>query len=105
MSKKNIEQLHQKIKQAHLGGGEKRIAKQHEKKKLTARERIDYLLDEGSFEEIGILVTHRTTDFGMQEQKYYGDGVVTGYGTINGRLVYVFAQDFTVRLMPRRFAK
>ena len=96
MSKKNIEQLHQKIKQAHLGGGEKRIAKQHEKKKLTARERIDYLLDEGSFEEIGILVTHRTTDFGMQEQKYYGDGVVTGYGTINGRLVYVFAQDFTV---------
>jgi len=96
MSKKNIEQLHQKIKQAHLGGGEKRIAKQHEKKKLTARERIDYLLDEGSFEEIGILVTHRTTDFGMHEQKYYGDGVVTGYGTINGRLVYVFAQDFTV---------
>ena len=96
MSKKYIEQLHQKIKQAHLGGGEKRIAKQHEKKKLTARERIDYLLDEGSFEEIGILVTHRTTDFGMQEQKYYGDGVVTGYGTINGRLVYVFAQDFTV---------
>ncbi|MEO2073293.1 MAG: acyl-CoA carboxylase subunit beta [Zunongwangia sp.] len=96
MSKKNIEQLHQKIKQAYLGGGEKRIAKQHEKKKLTARERIDYLLDEGSFEEIGILVTHRTTDFGMQEQKYYGDGVVTGYGTINGRLVYVFAQDFTV---------
>lgn len=96
MSKKNIEQLYQKIEQAHLGGGEKRIAKQHEKKKLTARERIDYLLDEGSFEEIGILVTHRTTDFGMQDQKFYGDGVVTGYGTINGRLVYVFAQDFTV---------
>lgn len=96
MSKKNIEQLDQKIEQAHLGGGEKRIAKQHEKKKLTARERIDYLLDEESFEEIGILVTHRTTDFGMQDQKFYGDGVVTGYGTINGRLVYVFAQDFTV---------
>ncbi len=84
------------ISLAHLGGGEQRIAKQHEKKKLTARERVEYLLDEGSFEEIGILVTHRTTDFGMDKQKFYGDGVVTGYGTINGRLVYVFAQDFTV---------
>ncbi|MFZ0490973.1 MAG: acyl-CoA carboxylase subunit beta [Salegentibacter sp.] len=92
----NIEKLNEKIKQAHLGGGEKRIAKQHEKRKLTARERVEYLLDEGSFEEIGILVTHRTTDFGMDKQKYYGDGVVTGYGTINGRLVYLFAQDFTV---------
>lgn len=92
----NTEKLKEKIAQAHLGGGEKRIAKQHEKKKLTARERVDYLLDEGSFEEIGILVTHRTTDFGMDKQKYYGDGVVTGYGTIHGRLVYVFAQDFTV---------
>ena len=92
----NIEKLNQKIKSAHLGGGEKRIAKQHEKKKLTARERVDYLLDEESFEEIGILVTHRTQDFGMADQKIYGDGVVTGYGTINGRLVYVFAQDFTV---------
>ncbi|WP_373059307.1 acyl-CoA carboxylase subunit beta [Zunongwangia sp. H14] len=92
----NIDKLKDKVAQAHLGGGEKRIAKQHEKKKLTARERVDYLLDEGSFEEIGILVTHRTTDFGMDEQQYYGDGVVTGYGTINGRLVYVFAQDFTV---------
>ena len=93
---KNIKILEEKIKKAHLGGGEKRIAKQHEKKKLTARERIDYLLDEGSFEEIGILVTHRTTEFGMDKQKFYGDGVVTGYGTIEGRLVYVFAQDFTV---------
>lgn len=92
----NKEKLQIKIEQALLGGGEKRIAKQHEKKKLTARERVNYLLDEGSFEEIGILVTHRTTDFGMDKQKYYGDGVVTGYGTINGRLVYVFAQDFTV---------
>ena len=92
----NIEKLNKKIEQAHLGGGEKRIAKQHEKRKLTARERVEYLLDEGSFEEIGILVTHRTTDFGMDKQKYYGDGVVTGYGTINGRLVYLFAQDFTV---------
>ncbi|HSJ12758.1 MAG TPA: carboxyl transferase domain-containing protein, partial [Gillisia sp.] len=92
----NIAKLQEKLAQAHLGGGEARIAKQHEKKKLTARERIDYFLDEGSFEEIGILVTHRTTDFGMENQKFYGDGVVTGYGTVNGRLVYVFAQDFTV---------
>ena len=104
----NIEKLNDKIAQAHLGGGEKRIDKQHEKKKLTARERVDYLLDEGSFEEIGILVTHRTTDFGMENQQIYGDGVVTGYGTIHGRLVYVFAQDFTVfggpylKLMPKR---
>lgn len=96
MSQKNIDQLQEKIKSAHLGGGEKRIAKQHEKKKLTARERVHYLLDEGSFEEIGILVTHRTTEFGMDKQKIYGDGVITGYGTVNGRLVYVFAQDFTV---------
>ncbi len=92
----NKEELKNKIAEAHLGGGEKRIAKQHDQKKLTARERVDYLLDEGSFEEIGILVTHRTTDFGMENQKFYGDGVVTGYGTINSRLVYVFAQDFTV---------
>ncbi|MGA8854703.1 MAG: acyl-CoA carboxylase subunit beta [Christiangramia sp.] len=92
----NLDKLKEKIAEAHKGGGEKRIAKQHEKKKLTARERVDYLLDENSFEEIGILVTHRTTDFGMEKQKFYGDGVVTGYGTINGRLIYVFAQDFTV---------
>ncbi|HET8810927.1 MAG TPA: acyl-CoA carboxylase subunit beta [Flavobacteriaceae bacterium] len=93
---KNNKALKDKIAKAKLGGGEKRIAKQHEKKKLTARERVDYLLDEGSFEEMGMLVTHRTTDFGMDQQKFYGDGVVTGYGTINGRLVYVYAQDFTV---------
>ena len=92
----NKEKLQQKVAEALKGGGEKRIAKQHEKKKLTARERIDYLLDEGSFEEIGILVTHRTTDFGMQDQQFYGDGVVTGYGTVHGKLIYVFAQDFTV---------
>ncbi|MBO0322132.1 acyl-CoA carboxylase subunit beta [Muricauda sp. CAU 1633] len=91
-----IKALEEKIAQARLGGGEKRIEKQHQKKKLTARERIHYLLDEGSFEEMGILVTHRTTDFGMDKEIYYGDGVVTGYGTINGRLVYVYAQDFTV---------
>lgn len=91
-----IEKLNKRVALAHLGGGEKRIAIQHAKKKLTARERIAYLLDEGSFEEMGVLVTHRTTDFGMQDQLFFGDGVVTGYGTIGGRLVYVFAQDFTV---------
>lgn len=88
--------LEDKIAQAKLGGGEKRIASQHSKGKLTARERIDLLLDEGSFEEIGMLVTHRSTDFGMDKEVYLGDGVVTGYGTVNGRLVYVFSQDFTV---------
>ncbi|MCO6175676.1 acyl-CoA carboxylase subunit beta [Flavobacterium sp. NRK F10] len=91
-----IKSLQDKIALAQLGGGEKRIVSQHAKKKLTARERVTYLLDEGSFEEIGMLVTHRTTDFGMEKETYYGDGVVTGYGTINGRPVYVFAQDFTV---------
>ncbi|MEN8125162.1 MAG: acyl-CoA carboxylase subunit beta [Bacteroidota bacterium] len=89
-------ELRKRITEAKLGGGIKRIEKQHQKKKLTARERVDILLDEGSFEEIGILVTHRTTDFGMEKEQYYGDGVVTGYGTINGRLVYIFSQDFTV---------
>ena len=91
-----IKALNEKLQQAYLGGGESRIEKQHAKKKLTARERINYLMDEGSFEEIGALVTHRTKDFGMEKQKFYGDGVITGYGTIDGRLVYVFAQDFTV---------
>lgn len=93
-NKENI--LHSKIEQAKLGGGKARIEKQHAKGKLTARERIHFLVDEGSFEELGILVTHRTSDFGMDKQKFYGDGVVTGYGTINGRQVCVFAQDFTV---------
>lgn len=82
--------------EALIGGGQKRIEAQHKKGKLTARERIQLLLDEGSFEEIGQLVTHRSTNFGLDKQKFYGDGVVTGYGTVNGRLVYVFAQDFTV---------
>ncbi|TJY34083.1 acyl-CoA carboxylase subunit beta [Pontimicrobium aquaticum] len=91
-----IKTLNDKLQQAYLGGGEARIKKQHAKKKLTARERVEYLLDEGSFEEIGALVTHRTKDFGMENQQFYGDGVITGYGTVNGRLVYVFAQDFTV---------
>ena len=88
--------LKKKIEAAHLGGGQNRIDKQHAKGKLTARERINLLMDEGSFEEIGILVTHRTKDFGMADQIINGDGVVTGYGTIDGRLVYAFAQDFTV---------
>ena len=91
-----MKKLEERVALAHLGGGEKRIEKQHAKKKLTARERINYFLDEGSFEEMGILVTHRTTDFGMEKEIYFGDGVVTGYGTVNGRLVYVYAQDFTV---------
>jgi len=93
---KKIENLNHKLEQAHLGGGQARIDKQHAKKKLTARERVMYVLDDGSFEEIGALVTHRTKSFGMDKHVFYGDGVVTGYGTINGRLVYVFAQDFTV---------
>lgn len=88
--------LETKQAEAVLGGGQKRIDAQHSKKKLFARERIEYLLDEGSFEEIGMFVTHRTKDFGMDKEVYLGDGVITGYGTINGRLVYIFAQDFTV---------
>jgi len=94
--KKNQEILKEKVEAAHLGGGQNRIDKQHGKGKLTARERVNLLMDDGSFEEIGILVTHRTKDFGMANQIINGDGVVTGYGTIDGRLVYVFAQDFTV---------
>jgi propionyl-CoA carboxylase beta chain len=95
MSDKTI-QLENQIALAQLGGGEKRIEAQHKKGKLTARERLHFLLDENSFEEIGMLVTHRSTEFGLDREKYLGDGVVTGYGTINGRMVYVFAQDFTV---------
>jgi propionyl-CoA carboxylase beta chain len=88
--------LEQKQAEALLGGGQKRIDSQHKKGKLTARERLHFLLDEGSFEEIGMMVTHRSKDFGLEKEQYLGDGVVTGYGTINGRLVYVFSQDFTV---------
>jgi len=88
--------LQEKLAAGKLGGGINRIEAQHKKGKLTARERITLLMDEGSFEEIGALVTHRTIDFGMDGQQYYGDGVITGYGTVNGRLVYAFAQDFTV---------
>ena len=83
-------------KQSQEGGGQKRIDAQHAKGKLTARERIHFLLDEGSFQEMGALVQHRSDLFGLDKQKILGDGVVTGYGTVNGRLVYVFAQDFTV---------
>ncbi len=88
--------LDRKNAEALLGGGQKRIDAQHAKGKLTARERIALLVDEGSFEEIGKFVMHRTKDFGLDKEYYLGDGVVTGYGTVNGRLVYVFAQDFTV---------
>ncbi|NKB62997.1 MAG: methylmalonyl-CoA carboxyltransferase [Gammaproteobacteria bacterium] len=91
-----IEQLEQKRALAKLGGGLKRIESQHQKGKLTARERIEVLLDDGSFEEWDIFVEHRCTDFGMQDKAIPGDGVVIGYGTINGRLVFVYSQDFTV---------
>ncbi|OQC09235.1 MAG: putative propionyl-CoA carboxylase beta chain 5 [Candidatus Cloacimonetes bacterium ADurb.Bin088] len=93
---KAIISLRQKRDQAVLGGGEKRIQEQHEKGKLTARERIELLVDPGSFEEFDLFVTHRCTNFGMEEQLIPGDGVVTGSATINQRLVYIFAQDFTV---------
>ena len=91
-----IKELVEKREKARLGGGEKAIQKQHEKGKYTARERIALLLDEGSFEEMDMFVTHRCYNFGMEKKQYDGDGVVTGCGTVNGRLVYVFAQDFTV---------
>lgn len=91
-----IKELMEMRDKARLGGGEKRIESQHAKGKYTARERIEMLLDEGSFEEFDMFVTHRTTDFGLDKQSYLGDGVVTGYGTIDGRLVYIFSQDFTV---------
>jgi len=92
----NLNTLKDKINQAKLGGGLKRIEAQHAKGKLTARERIELLIDNGTFQEIGMFVTHRSHDFGMEEQKFLGDGVVTGYGNVNGRLVYVYSQDFTV---------
>jgi propionyl-CoA carboxylase beta chain len=96
MKKTKSEILQQKIEKGKQGGGAHRNEAQHKKGKLTARERIMLLMDPGSFEEIGALVLHRTKDFGMDSQQFYGDGVITGYGTINGRLAYVFAQDFTV---------
>jgi propionyl-CoA carboxylase beta chain len=94
--KDKLELLERRIAESEEGGGKERIAAQHKKGKLSARERLDLLLDEGSFVEFDRFVVHRSTDFGLDEQKIYGDGVVTGYGRINGRLVYVFSQDFTV---------
>src|ERR1700704_4535375 len=91
-----LEELERRRAAARLGGGQRRVEAQHAKGKLTARERIDVLLDPGSFEEYDMFVEHRSIDFGMETQKIPGDGVVTGHGTINGRLVYVFSQDFTV---------
>src|SRR5210317_1227783 len=91
-----VNQLEEKRAAAALGGGQGRIDKQHARGKLTARERVELLLDEGSFEEWDTFVEHRCTDFGMQDNKVLGDGVVTGYGTINGRMVFVYSQDFTV---------
>ena len=91
-----VQELIELRAQARLGGGQKAIDKQHEKGKYTARERIAQLLDEGSFEELDMFVKHRCTNFGQEKKSFLGDGVVTGYGTIDGRLVYVFAQDFTV---------
>ena len=91
-----FDELERKNIEALLGGGEKRIEQQHAKGKLTARERVMLLLDEGSFEELGKFVMHRSKDFGLDKEYYLGDGVITGFGTVNGRLVYVFSQDFTV---------
>src|SRR5436305_1918018 len=91
-----VEELKKRNQLAEDGGGAQRRERQHKAGKMSARERIEFLLDEGTFEETDKLVTHRCTDFGMQEQKIYGDGFITGYGRIEGRLVYVFAQDFTV---------
>src|SRR5438874_10642804 len=91
-----LRKLEQKRAAARAGGGARRVKTQHEKGKLTARERIEVLLDPDSFEEWDMFVEHRSHDFGMAEQTIPGDGVVTGYGTVNGRLVFVFSQDFTV---------
>src|ERR671927_1633792 len=94
--REKLELLEQRAAEAELGGGRERLASQHEKGKLSARERLDLLLDQGSFVEFDRFVTHRSTDFGLERQRVFGDGVVTGYGRIDGRLVYVFSQDFTV---------
>ena len=91
-----LERLERLRQEAELGGGEKRLAVQHQSGKLSARERLDLLLDEDSFVEFDRFVTHRSSEFGLADKKFLGDGVVTGYGQIHGRLVYVFSQDFTV---------
>src|SRR5919205_1592760 len=95
MSEK-LERLERRRAESELGGGEARLRAQHDKGKLSARERLDVLLDDGSFVELDRFVVHRSSDFGLDQQRIYGDGVVTGYGRIDGRLVYVFSQDFTV---------
>src|SRR5512141_2155543 len=94
--REKLELLERRRAESEQGGGDKRIKAQHAKGKLSARERLDLLLDEGSFTELDRFVVHRSHDFGLEDQKYYGDGVVTGHGRIDGRLVYVFSQDFTV---------
>ena len=94
--KEVVAELERRRSEARLGGGIKRIEAQHKRGKLTARERLQLLLDDGSFEEFDMFVEHRCIDFGMEQSKIPGDGVVTGWGTINGRVVYVFAKDFTV---------
>src|SRR5438874_11306165 len=110
-TQEKVTELHRLKDEAMLGGGKKRIEAQHKKGKLTARERLDLLLDPGTFNELDMFVTHRSSDFGLDEQKIPGDGVVTGYGQIDGRLVYVFSQDFTVlavrfpRHTPRKSAR
>ncbi|MDB6181546.1 acyl-CoA carboxylase subunit beta [Paracoccus fistulariae] len=91
-----LQELERRRDEARLGGGQRRVDAQHARGKLTARERIELLLDEGSFEEFDMFKTHRSTDFGIEAERPYGDGVITGWGTINGRMVYVFSQDFTV---------
>ena len=95
-TQKRIEDLRKRSEKVMAGGGPKRIEKQHASGKLTARERVEKLLDQGTFVELDRFVTHRCTNFGMEKKECPGEGVVTGYGTIDGRLVYVFAQDFTV---------
>src|ERR1700721_2221516 len=94
--KHTIPELEERGRRARLGGGEARIASQHARGKLTARERLELLLDPNSFEEFDMFVEHRNTEFGADKNRIPGDGVVTGWGTINGRMVYVFAKDFTV---------
>src|SRR5271170_8012624 len=91
-----IAELKKRDQMAQEGGGAQRRERQHNEGKMSARERVEFLLDEGTFEETDKLVTHRCNDFGMAGQKYYGDGFITGYGRVEGRLVFVFAQDFTV---------
>src|SRR5690349_9173595 len=94
--REQLELLQQKRAESERGGGPERVEAQHAKHKLTSRERLDALLDPGSFVELDRFVTHRSTDFGLDQEKYLGDGVITGHGRIDGRMVFVFSQDFTV---------